>query len=244
MLGILFFALTHLLLADGPHFDVASVKVSDLPYLSLRMTRSGGHITWTTDMRYLMEYAYNLQRWRISGPLPDSRFIYTVDAVTSPETTDDQLRLMFQSLLAERFKLAVHRSTKEVEGFAMTLAKGGPKMEEARDNGKNPPDPKLDGRVIATLPKSGAIHVVGQRANMQALRDRLQTDSSGAVFDLTGLTAVYNFTFDYARDDSPADGTLPALSTALSDLGIKLTRHKGPVEMLVIDHIETTPTEN
>jgi len=243
MLGILFFALTQLLLADSPHFDVASVKVSDLPYLSLRMTRSGGHITWTTDMRYLMEYAYNLQSWRISG---ESRgnFIYIVDAVTSPETTDDQLRLMFQSLLSERFKLAVHRSTKEVEGLAMTLAKGGPKMEEAKDNGKMPPNPNVDGRVIATVPKTGAIHVVGYRATMQALSDRLQTDSSGAVFDLTGLTGRYNFTFDYARDDSPADGALPALPTALSDLGIKLTRHKGAVEMLIIDHIETTPTEN
>jgi uncharacterized protein (TIGR03435 family) len=53
-------------------------------------------------------YAYHLQDWRISGPLPGSDFIYAVDATTASAATEDQVRLMFQSLLADRFRMAAH----------------------------------------------------------------------------------------------------------------------------------------
>jgi uncharacterized protein (TIGR03435 family) len=146
-----------------PRFDVASVKVSDKPYLLIAPTRSGGRIQWTTDLPYVLGYAFHMQPWQISGPIPGSAPIFEFDLVTNAAATDDQVRLMFQSLLIDRFKMAFHRQTKEVDGYALTVAKGGPKMDEARDE-KIPPLPEsfrarsgdsaqMEGRVVAISPR-------------------------------------------------------------------------------------------
>src|SRR5437763_15934034 len=86
-----------------PVFEVVSVKPVPGDVLQTRPTRSGGRIAWTTDLWYLIGYAYNLPFNRISGPIPDSAHVYRVDATTDPASTEDQIRLRFQSMLAGRF---------------------------------------------------------------------------------------------------------------------------------------------
>ena len=239
------------------HFDVASVKPVDQPWLQVYPERSGGRIRWTTDLRYIVEYAYNLSVWRVSGPLPGSDHIYAFDLATSPSATDDQVRLMFQSLLADRFKMQVHRVTKEIEGYAITVARGGPKFTEAKTNDAPAPLPewfrdlpagdsaKMENKVVATLPQKGVVSITGRRATMLQFADSLQKVLRVAVLDQTGLTGKYYFAFQYAQEEHPDDVALPSLFTAIQkELGLKLEKHKGPVEMLVIDHIDKTPTEN
>ena len=235
-------------------FDVASVKVSSQPYLSIAPERIGGRIRWTTDLWYVLGYAYRLQPWRISGPVPGSSSIYQFDVVTSPDATDDQVRLMFQSLLIDRFKMAVHQETKEVEGYALSVGKGTLKMQEAKD-GEMPPlpewirsnrgdAPKMEGHVVSTLSGPGIGNLTGRRVTMLQFSEALQRVLQVAVLDHTGLTGNYYFGLQYATGTATPEVTLPDLFSAVKELGLKLEKHRGPVEMLVVEHIEKTPTEN
>ena len=240
--------------AAPPRFDVASVKVNNGPFLETRPQRSGGRIRWTTDLYYLIGYAYRLQPWRMSGPVPGSDHIYDVEATTDPNATDDQVRLMLQSLLIDRFKMAAHRETRDVDGYALTVAKNGPRMQPAKE-GVIPPLPEwasqhsgdaaqMEGLVVTTLPAAGVHNLIGRRVTMLQLSEALERTLSTAVFDETGLTDKYYFGLQYAAGDSPTEVPLPDLFSAIKELGLKLEKHRGPVEMLVVDHIEKTPGEN
>jgi uncharacterized protein (TIGR03435 family) len=234
-------------------FDVASVKVStDQDVLSTRLSRSGGRIRWSTQLLYLIGYAYHIEWWRISPEIPGSGRIYDVEATTDPSATDSQLRLMFQALLADRFKMAVHRVTKDVDGYALTPAKNGPKMQEAKE-GEMPPLPEwvhhtdpagMEDLVVAHLLTQGVGAITGRRVTMLQFTEELQRLLGTAVFDQTGLTGKYYFALLYATGDSPPEAPVSDLFSAVKQLGLKLEKHKGPVEVLVVDHIEKTPTEN
>jgi uncharacterized protein (TIGR03435 family) len=243
--------------AANVSFDVASVKVSDSPVISTRFERSGGHILWTTDLWDLVKYAYHVQNWQISGSLPGSRYGYTIEAVTDANATDDQIRLMFQSLLADRFKMVVHRTSKDAQGYALTVAKGGPKLQQATD-GKAPPMPawlpeayrsanlpEREHDISDTLPGDGVALIIGRRVTLQDLSDDLSAHALQApVFNLTGLTGEYYFAFEFAAGDSPTATDVPTLSGALKELGLNFEKRTGPVEILVVDHVEKVPTEN
>ncbi len=115
-----------------PVFDVVSVKPVAEPYMSTRPTRSGGRITWQTQLWYLIGYAYNLVPNRL-GPIPGSEKIYRVDAVTDPAATEDQIRLMFRSMLADRFKMAARLVTKDSDGYALNLSpKAAPRSRKLK----------------------------------------------------------------------------------------------------------------
>jgi len=231
-------------------FDVASVKVLDTPAVEKYLHRSGGRITWRTDLFNLVQYAYNIDIWRISE-VPGSP-VYLLDATMDPSTTEDQLCLMFQTLLRERFKMVAHRVTKDIDGYALTIGKGGFKIKEATPEDKPAPWPEWmqgrapaeEGWVSATLPESDTIAITGRRASILKLSETLQRILHIMVADETGLPGTYYFAFRCARDEY-GDVDVSSLAGALQqNLGLKLERWKGPVDMLVIDHIETTPTGN
>jgi uncharacterized protein (TIGR03435 family) len=233
------------------HFDVASVKVSTQDFLVMTPDRSGGRIHWTTDLWRVIGYAYRMQPWQISGPVPGSVSTYEFDVVTSNETSDDQVRQMFQSLLKDRFGMVAHQETKDADGWALSLAKGGPKMQEAAE-GKIPPAPeglrgdpaKMEGFVPAYITGPGVGNLAGRRVTMQQVTETLQRLLSAKVVDLTGLTAKYYFNIQYATANAPADVTLPDLPAALKELGLKLEKHRGPVPFLTVERIEKIPTDN
>jgi uncharacterized protein (TIGR03435 family) len=239
-------------------FDVASVKALTQPWIETSPKRSGGRFTWTTDLGYLIGYAYRMQPFRISGPIPasDSEFVYRVDATTAPAATDDQVRLMLQSLLVDRFKMVAHRVTKDVEGYSLSIGKGGLKIQEARAEDQPAPLPEwwrkgsvdpaaVEGRVVAHGVEAGVVAITGRRVSMLQFCEALQRLLDKPVWDDTGLNGKYYFAFRYAQDDAPADADASPLSAAVQqDLGLKIEKHKGPMEMLVVDSIEKKPTEN
>jgi len=228
-------------------FEVASVKfAADQSTLETRPRRTVGRFRWKTQLMYLLGYAYHMEWWRISeksAPGPVSLgSIYEIEATTGPGATEDQERLMLQTLLMERFRMVSHRETKAaVEGYALTVAQGGPKMEAVQEE-KASDDPALsDGWVSAHGPSQGVSTIEGQRATMLQFTERLQRLLSTSVLDQTGLTGRYNFQVEFARGDDPSDYT--AVVAAVKQLGLQLKRYKGPVEFLVIDHLDKL-TEN
>lgn len=258
-------------LARAQTFEAASIKPSPIrpPNVIQSPANDPGHIhyTWMPLKRLIMN-AYDVKDFQISGPdwLATTRF--DLEATMLPSTTKQQFRAMLQSLLAERFKLAIHRATKELPIYSLVIAKGGPKMKESQESSEDAPVPakrQTDNFGFPIMPEHGAprmmelamkdrARLVAYQQTTQDLADHLGL-LSRPVFDATGLTAKYNFTLTFSLEGlsiapqgvAPSTDieTPPDLFSALqSQLGLKLESKKGPVDLIVIDHIEKTPVEN
>jgi bla regulator protein blaR1 len=156
-----------------------------------------------------------------------------------------QVELMEQSLLAERFKLQVHFETRELPEYALVVAKGGPKMKAAAEGEAK--QFSVMGTGQGSEMKATA-QTVGDLARML----QMQPEMSGRlVVDQTGLAGAYDFAMKWTREQGAdaegagsVGGDAPTYFTALQEqLGLKLVPTKGMVEVVVIDHIEL-PSEN
>jgi len=148
---------------------------------------------------------------------------------------------MLQSLLADRFKLTMHRETKTLPVYFLTVAKGGAKLEESKDGGELIMSGRPDGYVFRS-------------AEVSRLTGYLSSYVDRVVVDQTGLTGLYNFTVKLPEDlrQNPpvkSDGIGPSatsagvFSDALKPLGLQLTAGTAPVEYLVVDYV-AQPSEN
>ena len=159
------------------------------------------------------------------------RFDVTAKAGGVGWATVAQKQSMLRRLLADRFKLAVHREVKDTQGYALVAAKSGPKLKKA--------GPGAEAR--------GTIFVRGLRhpsASMDTLAGMLARPLHRPVVNKTGIEGNYNIVLNYSQEGT-ADSSLPSIFTALEEqLGLKLESLKVPAEMLVIDHVESVPTEN
>jgi uncharacterized protein (TIGR03435 family) len=174
---------------------------------------------------------------------------------------------MLQNLLADRFKLKVHRETREIQRYEMRVAKGGPKFKEAstaKQEGvagpAGPPKADKDGYPILGRGPAMAIMYDKARAHwprmtMVMLAGRLSSQIHGPVADLTGLSSKYDIDLYWSaggalRASAPgadpaalaSDPSGPTLQQALQDqFGLRLESKKGPVDFLVVDHMEEVP---
>ncbi len=184
----------------------------------------------------------------------------------SPEQRRRETQHMLQALLANRFQLVLHRETKELPGYALVVAKSGPKLHDAKPgdtypNGMKGPDGK-PGEGLMIMGGNGG-PVTGQGIPIRNLVRLLSQQLGRTILDETGLTGKYDFTLQWAPDERagpmsaatqgggsrsddapPPDSSRPSLFTAIQEqLGLKLESRKVPVEMLVIDHV-AAPSEN
>ena len=202
-----------------PAFDVASVKLVDPKDGTVSKTSYG---EFMGSLRYLVRAAYGLDDYRVAGGpkwMDDDKFSVVYKPV-SP-----QANLMLRSLLADRFRLASHTETKELPIYALTVAKGGPKMEKADKPGGT----------------SAGGGMIGGTMDMSRLATYLSSVLGRGVIERTGLTGTYRVSLRWTPDDHPpsADSNTPSLVTAIQEqLGLKLESTKGPVDILVIDHAE------
>jgi uncharacterized protein (TIGR03435 family) len=233
-----------------PRFEVASIKPGG-DIFSTKPQWSPGRLTWTTQLAYLIGYAYELDFARVSGQGLGA--IYTINAVFEPKTTEGELRLMLQSLLADRFAMRFQRLVKEVDGYGVSIGRGGNKMKEAfsvdqpgpGDVRSAPSSPFNESYVFATEPSPGVTAITGRGASLSQLIQTLGRIVGMPLWDQTGLEGKYDFAFRFSEDsgtDSQTDA--PSLSTALRDsLGLTIKKQRGPLETLVIDHL-AQPSEN
>jgi len=188
----------------------------------------------------IVSQAYKVRRSQISGPdwIETERFDIT--AKIPAGAGRDQVPLMLQALLADRFKLTLHRETKDLPIYALVIAKNGPKFKTSESE-----------TGISSNSNRKHSHVTA-KVSMHGFAEFLSEEAGRPVVDQTGLSGSYDLTLDWASPDlapgdAPANDTTadPSLFTALQEqLGLKLDPTKGPVEMLVIDRAERTPTEN
>jgi uncharacterized protein (TIGR03435 family) len=205
-------------------------------------TTPGNVVMRNVSMTEAIEWAYNAESYQISGPgwMPETRFDIVAKA-PSP-ATEDEMRPMMQNLLANRFGLQIHREDKEMAGMALQVAKGGPKLKPADDEGDS---------VFEPIPKKMAIHF--GRMSMHEFAGLLSEPMHKPVVDFTELPGKFEFTVDatnYApMDPGPGqprenDDSYLILKVLPEQLGLRLEPRKLTIDMVVVDHIEKVPTEN
>ncbi|HXB72971.1 MAG TPA: TIGR03435 family protein [Candidatus Acidoferrales bacterium] len=238
--------------AGPPAFEVASVRPNRVGNAEGegKVRESVDSTPASLTMRNVslnscLKWAYGVKDYQISGPRWLTSEKYDVVAKTGRPATNDQLRLMLQTLLAERFQTTLHRETKELPMYALVVGKNGPKLQET----KGGPSSK-DIRGI-TIDNGGVVY---KNTSMAELADALSATIFGLnrpVLDKTGLEGSFDFTVKLAESTAELKGSLRSIAddpsimmSALQQIGLKLEPQKGPVEILVIDHAEKVPTEN
>ena len=309
-------------------FEVASIKPSALPGAGvIRLGQQGGpgsrdpgHVTYTfSTIRDLIVDAYSVKRNQVSGSpnrVDSERF--DIVAKVPAGATKEQVKIMLQNLLAERFKLALHRETKELPIYALVLAAKGPKLKDSTASDTPPTSdsqseegrvaksgtqdaapplrlpPRLGirgmrigpdgcpetspmgtgaGRTFTMMTPNGEC-MISNDQTMDGLANELSSRFDRPVIDQTGLKGKYNLRLRYDAASMPGgrggrmskdtkddpgpgpvggdsgngvalDGDPPSIFNAVQEqLGLKLEGKKGPVVLLVIDHVEKTPTRN
>jgi bla regulator protein blaR1 len=147
-------------------FAVASLKpgratkIPDFPLDSRNAKAPGGRLSATFPLSGYIMFAYKLEPWQVTTALADvpkwvGKDLYEIEARAEGNPTKDQMRLMMQSLLGERFKLAVHFDTREVPIFALTLVKRGRLEPKLRPHAEGPPCP--DPQMPSAPPQSADV---------------------------------------------------------------------------------------
>jgi uncharacterized protein (TIGR03435 family) len=232
-----------------PEFGAAAIKPGE-PVTTLL---NGGELKFfpgrfnakNATLKDLIRGAYRLPYWRIlDGPAMIAER-YNIEATAENRASTDQLRLMLQTLLADRFKLALHRDSEpDQNAYNLVVVKTGSKLQEV----------KVD--TYTGNRRAGGGRLSTEQMKMADLADWLAAELETSVYDKTGLSGVYKFNLIFTpedrRDPSSATPQLyargeepnPSLFRALQEqLGLKLELVKGPLEVLVIDHAER-PTAN
>ncbi len=254
-------------------FEVASIKPSapDEKGSSLMLQPPNGLQTTNGTVRMLITFAYNIRDFQLSGGpgwIGTERYDIlakgerTPGAEPSPadprKMTDaqrtkwqEEMRERVRALLAERFELTIHQETKEAAVYALVIAKGGPKVQEAKTT---------DGP--QGMRGGGRGQLQGMGAPMSLLATVLSNQLGRPVIDKTGLTGKYDYQLKWTPDSGPtgggpgdalppgveppppADPDGPSIFSALQEqLGLRLESQKGPVPSFVIDRVEK-PTQN
>jgi uncharacterized protein (TIGR03435 family) len=206
----------------------------------------------------------------VIGPDWINSEVYDIEAKAESPATEAQLKLMLQALLAERFKLKLHRESREMPVYALVAGKNGLKFPKApgdRDCGEQRRSDhryelgatSLGEQCHGFVPDQGAL--TGRSVDMSDFAEMLAIWAGRKVIDKTGIDGLYdirmpqmmsaNAGLSATIDDKGGRGAvapgapigIPTVFQAVEQVGLKLEAAKGPVEVLVIDNIER-PTEN
>jgi len=258
-------------------FEVASIKpVAPMPAsggkIRIGMDIDAGRVSGTLSLMDMIAAAYDVKAYQIVGPdwLTTQRF--DINAKIPEGIPETRVNEMFQTLLADRFKLAIHRGTKDQAIYALVVGRNGPKLTEAEPHdpvksrdapgdapaARNGPRMKMDRG-------SGNGHMQLNRVTMKDFAETISRFLDRPVVDMTGLTGSYQMSLDPSRDDMrnmmrsqgfnlppppgpPVDGAADAsgssMFTAVQQYGLKLESRKASLEAIVVDHLEKSPTEN
>jgi uncharacterized protein (TIGR03435 family) len=252
-------------------FEVASVKpaaptTGHFQYHMTMRTDAGRVDIANASLVDLIRTAYKVRRDQVSGPDWMSTQKFDVAAKLPDGAAPNQVPEMLQTLLATRFKLAMHRAGKELPAFALVAGKGGPKLKESLPDS----DDSRAGWTRSMKP-DGTMRIDTRKMTMTALAELVAAFLDYPVRDMTEIQGNYDVALDFSPEDlrigsksagviavgspvgaavgrpgdaSPDSSGSSAIYTSLQQLGLKLDRRKLPIELIVIDHLDKTPTEN
>lgn len=256
------------LLAHGQTFEAASIKpATKLGAMGMIADQKGGPGTsdpgtftcTNCSLYWVLADAFPVHDYDFSGPdwLKSTRFDFA--AKIPAGATGEEFQMMLRNLFAERFGMTFHREMRQVQVYELRVGKGGPKFNEStpREPSKDDGTPvkfSHDADGFPVLPAGSGMGLRPGHGRIQAcdehmawFAEQLAGQLRTPVADATGLYGKYDLVVSWAWEEGPdAASAMPAelVNAVQSQLGLKLERTKGQVDVLVIDHIEKTPTAN
>jgi uncharacterized protein (TIGR03435 family) len=225
-------------------FDVASIKESKTFSAggNMRLLPGGGIAVEHLPPRNLITIAYHLQPYQLIGAPEWTRDTsYDINAKPAEASTRDQIFLMLQALLSDRFKLSFHRENRQMDGYALVRARAdelGPALTPSAVDCE---------KAFATTPRcrEGGFGIANGSNSLKAVGIPLWSllqliigQVGGPVSDETRLTGTYDVDLRWSTEVAPADD-LRSIFTALQEqLGLKLERRRVTTDVVVVDHIE------
>jgi uncharacterized protein (TIGR03435 family) len=212
-------------------FAASSIKPNDSVNSdsSTSFLPGGRFVAKFQTLSRLIINAYRLKDYQLSGgPAWTSSERYDIEAAAENDPNRDDMRVMLQNLLAERFQLRVRREEKDLPVYALSVGRNGTKLSQS-------PPRETTGFDVGT----GKLTAYG--VTMAELADELSRRLDRPVIDKTGIRGRFDFSLQYALIDSQAkpvtvDVSLPDILTAIQEqLGLKLESTKAPIEVLVIE---------
>ena len=234
---------------DTQRFEVASIRVAASqngyagPMTGGPGTSDPGRFTWpSASPLSILVKAFGVGAFQVVGSgLEDEAFDIT--AKVPAGATPDGLNAMLQNMLIDRLDLKFHHESRVMAVYELTMAKNGPKFKES------------DGSIAASGARytNGVMRLTLARSPVGGLAGQLGAELERNVIDKTGLKGVYDFQLEYSHEGlrpmpgAPASipGNAPSLFTAVQEqLGLKLDPAKEPIDVMVIDQISKTPSDN
>jgi len=220
-------------------FEVASVKPNKANdrIVTIQVGPGGRFMARGYTLKLLIQRAYGVMGFNISGGpgwLDTDRYDVAATAIVPGNLAEAQLQPMLRAMLADRFQLKLHDTTKEMSAYALVVAKGGPKLTAS------------SGPENSDTFRMGGTGITGQGIGMQTFARFVGGKLGLIVVDQTGLQGIYDFKVQWTveMDNTDArfdmrDAMRPVAFAALQNqLGLKLNAQKVPVRMLVIDTAE------
>ncbi|HLK64041.1 MAG TPA: TIGR03435 family protein [Bryobacteraceae bacterium] len=204
-------------------------------------------------LRYCIAFAYQVKEYQVSGPAWLNELRYDLVAKGPEGTRHEQLPAMMQALLAERFRVELHREKRDFSVFALLVGASGPKLKES------PEEPQVEGaRFGISMSPSGVGRMEVRHGDMTALANSLPRLVGRPVVNLTGLNGRYDFDLEFSPEDArgmvmpqSAGGDVPAASefgssifNSIQRIGLKLEARKSALDTIVVDRAEKIATEN
>ena len=227
-----------------PAFEAVSIRPSHYTVNCYSALPPGGtqYATTCTTLRELIAMAWKTHPDNIQGgDAAALNTLYDVRAVTPGQPwTRKSISPMLRRLLIERFHIAAHPGTKQVTGYALVVAKGGPKLTPAEFEEADREHKAGEG--FHNYIMEGHIHSPG--ANLGTVASLLSSAAHAIVVDQTGISGSFKIDLHYAFGDN-SDSNLPDLFIAVQEqLGLKLQPEKVTINTLVIEHTDSEPTAN
>lgn len=228
--------------AGAQTFDVATVKATPSGTREFRLGAQHGTLTGRNiTLAQYIAFAYDVLPAQIAGaPAWVKQETFDIIGKGAVSASDEDVQKMLQALLEKRFGLKLHRESKEMPVYVLTVAKGGPKMHEAKESSGGF--------------RLGRGKVQGDGVTMGNFAGILSGRVDRPVVDGTGLTGSYDFELQWTPQAAPAspnpdeaspDPSGPSIFTAVQEqLGLRLEARRAPVPLLVLDHVERAPTPN
>ncbi len=219
-------------ISQQPSFEAATIKPSkSQPGRGAIHTRTGMTVLTGKTLKGLICSAYDVEDFQVSGgPKWTNEDRYDINAKAEGAANGRQLMMMLQTLLADRFQLAIHREQKIGLAYALVLVKSGLKIKPAEGaTGTNAHGGK------------GQLTVTGMP--MTELADLLSRELKAPVVDFTATPGVFDFKLEWSIEGDSNDAQSALFAALQSQLGLKLESRKLPVDLIVVDRAEK-PSEN
>ena len=242
------------LTVSTPAFETVDVHASahttnPNPFMTGGVLRGGRYDLRRATMVDLIRIAYDVDPDTVlGGPswLETDRF--DVVAKVPPETSPEAVKLMLQALLADRFKLVLHKDTKPMPAFVLTLGKGKPKLKEADGSGNTGCQPQQQKPEPGTIPYAMiSCHNLTMEQFARNLRFMAGAYMTNPVVDSTGLKGSWDFDLKWTGraqlGQAGGDG-ISIFDAVDKQLGLKLEAQKVPSPVLIVDSVNQKPTDN